>query len=190
MMKLSTNGIALLKKLENKVTRKGRHVVYKDQAGHPTIGYGHLIKPGEHYEKIGIDERWATDLLRADVKRFEVAVNDAVTVPLNQNEFDALVIFVFNIGRRAFRQSTALKLLNAGDRKEVGRSMTLWHKVHIDGKLVDSNGLINRRAQEVGLFYTPVGDKPAESGPPSKPKVAKPKKAGCVIRLKSWLKGD
>ena len=200
MMKISANGLDLLKSLESKVTRKGKHVVYDDATGKPvpprrrvrgglTIGYGHLVKGGEKWPKDGIDERTASDLLHADLVRFELAVNDAVTVPLNQNEFDALVIFAFNIGDRAFRtQASAVRVLNEGKRGEVGRRMTLWNKTHIDGKLVLSPGLVHRRAQEVALFYTPV--ETSRDDPPPKHVAAKPPRAGCIARLFSWLKGD
>jgi len=191
MTKLSPSGIALLKRLEGTVLRKGRHVVYKDQGGKPTIGYGHLIRPGEHYDKIGIGERWATDLLKADVTRFEIAVDEAVIVPLNQNEFDALVIFAFNIGETAFRtKASAVIELNATRRAEVGPRMKLWDKITVDGKLVVSSGLVRRRAAEVKLFYTPVA--PEKDAPTvEKPKaVATTKPAGCIARLISKLKGD
>lgn len=206
MTLISSPGLALLKRLEGTVKRRGRHVPYDDATGKPirpgqhptggtTIGYGHLVEPGERWPEGGIDERWAEDLLRADLARFEVAVDDAITVPLNQNEFDALVIFAFNIGEGAFRtKASAVRALNDGNRADVGRRMELWNKTTVSGKRVVSQGLILRREAEVALFYTPIEEKddpPKTADPPveiSSTKQTKP--AGCLARPFLCLKGN
>lgn len=124
--------------------------MYNDQAGYPTIGYGHKVKPGESFTRIS--EAEARALLIQDVGTAEDAVNAAVTVSLNQAQFDALVSLVYNIGVGAFRTSTLLRKLNAGDYASAQQQFLAWRKVRIGGTLTDSAGLINRRTAEAALF--------------------------------------
>ena len=127
-----------------RLVQPGQHV-----RGTLTIGYGHTatVRPGqtitaEHGEK----------LLRDDLARFERAVDTMVKVPLNDSQFGALVSFAFNIGEGAFRNSTLLRKLNAGQYDAVPVQMARWNKTTIDGKRVVSPGLVNRRAAEAGLW--------------------------------------
>ena len=83
-----------------------------------------------------------------DLKKFESAVNSAVTVPINQNQFDALVSLTYNIGTGAFKESTLLKKLNAGDCRGASAQFVVWNKG--GGKVMQ--GLVNRRAVERELF--------------------------------------
>lgn len=125
------------------------HVPYKDQGGLWTIGYGHLLKPGEWWDRI--DEAQAMRLLAEDLNVAEDVVNALVRVPLTQPQFDALVSFAYNAGTGAFRSSTMLRKLNAGDAtvvNEFGR----WVYVSKGGKLVRSEGLANRRVAEAKLY--------------------------------------
>lgn len=145
-MKLSDAGMALLGELEG-----FRGTKYLDQGGRPTIGFGHLIKPSEQFDKITKEE--AMDLLRVDVEEAEDAINDLVTISLSQNEFDALVIFVYNIGRSALRSSTTLKVINSGNKRQVPKWLRKWVYVTIDGGAkLRSDGLENRREKEIELW--------------------------------------
>lgn len=111
-----------------------------------TIGYGHTgadVKPG-----MTVTEDRAEELLRRDVARFESAVDRLVKVDLNQNQFDALVSFCFNVGEGNFGSSTLLKKLNAGDYDAVPEELMKWTKSK--GKKLQ--GLVNRRAAEAGLW--------------------------------------
>ena len=83
-----------------------------------------------------------------DLKKFESAVNNAVTVPLNQNQFDALVSLTYNIGPSAFSKSTLVKKLNAGDIRGAAEQFDVW--VNAGGKRMQ--GLVNRRAKENEVF--------------------------------------
>ena len=121
--------------------------IYKDSAGYPTIGVGHLIRKGEDFSA-GLTTEQAQDLLQKDLVRFEAVVNEKVTVPLTQNQYDALVSFAFNVGDGAFRQSTLLKRLNAGDYTAVPDQLMRWTKA--GGKT--SDGLIVHRRNEVKLW--------------------------------------
>lgn len=125
--------------------------VYLDQAGKPTIGYGHLIRAGESFPA-AITEARARELLAADLGSAEAAVNALVTVRITQAQFDALVSFVFNVGTEAFRTSTLRRLLNAGDYAGAADQFKRWNKVRIGGQIVASEGLSNRRADEAAQF--------------------------------------
>ncbi len=107
-MKTSAQGLDLLTQREGK-----RNDAYLDSVGVWTIGVGHTgpeVHAGLHWS----DEQVHETLAR-DVARFEDAVNFAVTVPLAQHQFDALVSFSFNVGEQALKTSTLVKKINAGD---------------------------------------------------------------------------
>ncbi|MAW81122.1 MAG: hypothetical protein CMI63_12865 [Parvularcula sp.] len=148
-MRTSENGVELIKRFEGLELE-----AYQDIAGIWTIGYGHTgpdVEPG-----MKISEREAEEMLRRDLKPREQAVESAVKVPLNQNEFDALVSFVYNVGASAFRGSTALKRLNKGDRAGAADALTWWNKATVGGVLREVMGLTRRRAAEKALFLTPT----------------------------------
>lgn len=148
-MKTSQNGIGLIKQFEGLELE-----AYRDIAGVLTIGYGHT---GPEVELgMRISERDAEELLKRDLKPREDAVERQVRVPLNQNEFDALISFVYNVGAGAFQKSTARKRLNAGDRVGAAEALTWFNKATIGGVLREVTGLIRRRASERALFLTPV----------------------------------
>lgn len=127
---------------------------YQDIAGVWTIGYGHTgpdAKPGARWT-----EAIAEAALTRDLELREDAVIRLVKVPVNQNEFDALVSFVFNVGAAALKSSTALKRLNQGDRLGAAEALTWWNKAKVDGVLREVRGLTDRRAAERSLFLKPV----------------------------------
>ena len=154
-MKMSANGLEKLKEWEGQVLH-----VYRDAAGLKTIGIGHLLTEAEKktgYINIagqqvefahGITERQALGLLAQDVAPAESAVNKAVDVPINQNQFDALVSFAFNVGTNGMRSSTAIAMLNAGKTEQVVPWLAKWNKA--GGKVCD--GLVVRRRNEIALF--------------------------------------
>lgn len=142
-MNISEQGIALIKEFEGFSAQP-----YRCPAGKLTIGYGHVIHPIETYPEAGITQQEAEKLLKQDVSYAEAMVNHAVLVPLSQNQFDALVSLVYNIGIKAFVNSTLLRLLNDGDTQAAARQFSRW--VHSNGKKLD--GLVRRRAAEVAFF--------------------------------------
>ena len=162
-MKFSNNGIELLKQLEGCVKKGDKHIVYDDKTGRPvdggaplprgaTIGYGHLIKLGENFSG-GITERVATELLRADIAAAQRAVQNNITVPLMQNQYDALVIFAYNIGANNFANSTVVKYINDQKFKspvypDLKSAWLAWNKSC--GRVMP--GLTRRRTQEWNLF--------------------------------------
>ncbi|AGF74814.1 phage related lysozyme [Bartonella australis AUST/NH1] len=140
MRKINKDGIEALKRWEGL-----RLESYQDIGGVWTIGYGHTenVKAGET-----ITAKQADVLLKKDLIGFERAVHEAVKVDLNDNQFAALVSFAFNIGVAAFKESTLVKKLNQGDYDCVPGQLNRW--VYCSGKR--SQGLINRRAAEIGLW--------------------------------------
>jgi len=126
-------------------------VKYQDAGGKWTIGYGHLIKPGEKFPD-NLAESTASDILLIDCAEAEKAVNDFVSVPLTQCQFDALVSLTFNIGRGNLNTSTLIKLLNKGNYEKAADEFWRWNKVK--GETV--NGLSKRRDKERKIFLTGI----------------------------------
>lgn len=145
-------GLQLVKSFEGL-----RLQTYRDAVGVLTIGYGHTagVKAGQT-----ITEAQATKFLLADLADAESAVERFVTVPLNDNQFAALVSLTFNIGTEAFRRSTLRKKLNARDYDAVPAQLARWVKGA--GKTLP--GLVRRRKAEADLWNTPfIAAKPAPS---------------------------
>ena len=133
------------------IHREGiRYQAYKDIAGIWTICAGHTSAAGPPrvYPGMTATLDQCMNMLRHDISGFEDCVENAVKVPLQQHEFDALVSLVYNIGCAAFRKSSTLRYLNKGDRKQAADRILLWNKVK--GKTV--RGLVNRRASERDQF--------------------------------------
>jgi len=147
--KTSENGLGFIAKWEGCILH-----VYKDVAGLPTIGVGHLIKPGENFTTITKAE--ALELLAKDVSKCEEAIIKNIKVPLNQNQFDALVSWSFNCGTGVLKTSTLSKRLNEGFYDEVPNHLLNWSKATINGKSQTVKGLLNRRISEGQLWNTPV----------------------------------
>lgn len=141
MRHVNDDGIRLLKQWEGL-----RLTAYQDVGGVWTIGYGHT--GSDVTEGLTITEAEAETLLRTDILDTEQAVAQLVKVDLTDNQFAALVSFVFNVGRGAFAKSTLLRKLNAGDYDAVPGELAKW--IRAGGKPV--KGLANRRAAEVGLW--------------------------------------
>ncbi len=154
-MHMSPHGRKLLEEWEGV-----RLKAYKDSAGLLTIGVGHLLTKSELSSgKIDINDEsvkyvnaltleQADALLEQDLKPAETTVNNHVKVELNQNQFDALVSFTFNVGGGAFKGSTLLKKLNNGQYDQVPGQLMRWNKA--GGKVVP--GLNKRRESEVKLW--------------------------------------
>jgi lysozyme len=146
-MQLSAEGLDLIKKSEG-----FRDRLYRDVAGFPTIGYGHLVKPHESFPN-GITEPQAATILSSDVQDAEQAVARLVKVALTQGQFDALVDFCFNLGAARLAGSTLLRELNAGDYQAAARQLLAWD--HAGGAVVA--GLKARREAELKLWTGATG---------------------------------
>jgi lysozyme len=148
-MKLSDNGIKLLKQFEGFEAKP-----YLDAAGIPTIGYGNTFYLDGTPVKMTdseITQEQGTNLMLNVLVKFENAVTELVHIPLNQNQFDALVLLVYNIGINAFKNSTLLERLNAGLYKDAADQFDRW----VYANKIVLKGLVRRRAQEKALFLMP-----------------------------------
>ena len=146
-MSISPSGIDLIRNFESL-----RLNAYDDGVGVWTIGYGTTKYPGGVRVKKGdvctLDQ--AKAYMQHDLKKFEQTVNSTVKVPVNQNQFDALVSLAYNIGTDAFKKSTLVKKLNANDIHGAANQFDVW--VNAGGKRMQ--GLVNRRAKEKALFLS------------------------------------
>lgn len=145
---INNAGLSLIKQFEGLEL-----TAYLCPARIPTIGYGNTNSVT--HSDVGrktITAAQAETLLRADLVRFEKAVERLVTVPLADNQFAALVSFAFNLGEGNLAKSTLLKRINAkAPIAEVERSWMQW--VNANGKRLQ--GLVNRRAAEMALYKRP-----------------------------------
>lgn len=142
-MKTSSTGYEIIKLFEG-----GRYTAYVCPAGVLTIGFGHTgpdVVPGMKITPLEADS-----LLKKDVVKFEKAINDSVKISLSQNQFDALVSFVFNVGIGAFKDSTLLKRLNNKENPNtvIAEELPRWNKAN--GAVL--SGLTRRRLAEIDLF--------------------------------------
>ena len=149
-MRISEKSLAMIEKFEGCLLKASNKL-----DGVWTIGYG---QTGRYYGKrvrrgMTTTKAEAHAWLRDhSIKTYEDAVTQAVKVPLNQNQFDALVSFTYNVGVGALKQSTALRKLNAGDYAGAADALTMWTKCKGKGLA----GLVRRRKEERALFLTPV----------------------------------
>lgn len=140
MARINHAGLALIKWSEGY-----RDHAYKDSGGVWTIGYGHThgVKRGDT-----ISAERAEHMLYADLMAAEAAVTRLVKVSLNDNQFSALVSFVFNVGEEQFSKSTLLRKLNEGGYGLVPARLKSW--IFDNGRV--QPGLVKRRAAEAALW--------------------------------------
>lgn len=122
---------------------------YLCPAGVWTVGFGTTRingQPVNEHHKVTVTE--ANVLLESDLKQFEDSINALVKVDLTQNQFDALVSFVYNLGAENFKKSTLLKKINVGEFSEAAEEFLKWNKAK--GKILP--GLTRRREAEKSLF--------------------------------------
>jgi lysozyme len=161
-MDISQRGIDFIVGFEGKKTLlpDGRYKSYLDTLAKPPVWtvWAGLTKG------VGRDTCWTEAQCESQFAKelaiYEDAVEKNVTVPLNQNQFDALTSFVYNCGPGALRGSTLLKLLNQGNYQGAAAQFARWNKA--GGKVWP--GLVRRRAAEASLFLEPVDEQPIEIG--------------------------
>lgn len=144
--RINEEGLALIRQWEGlKLT------AYKCPAGVWTIGYGSTkgVREGMKITKAQAELR-----LKDDANHFGKEIEKRVKVSLTDNQFAALISLVYNIGINAFEKSTLLRKLNAEQWDSVPHEFMKWVKAKDPktGKRVTLNGLVNRRAAEVGLW--------------------------------------
>lgn len=137
--------------------------------GRWTVGYGHTLTAREG---ASVSEKDAEALLLYDLISVAHSVNEHTYTPLNQNQFDALVCFAFNIGLDNFLRSGVLRRINEGSLLQAACAMEMWRKADFEGERIVIDALVRRRAAEKTLFLTPANGEwvPAPS-PVLRPKV-------------------
>lgn len=145
---------------------------YDDGTGTLTIGWGHTSAAGlpRVYRGMVITQDEAERILASDLAAVENDVNHHVTRAINQNQFDALIMFNFNTG--ALDRSNVLRDVNAGNFDAVPDDLLMWDHARIGGRLVVVNGLLRRRHYEGELFAKPVDtviNQPVQSIIPPQP---------------------
>ncbi len=152
--KTGEKGIALIKSFEGFESKP-----YKCPAGIPTIGYGATFYPGGKkvsMSDVAINESKATDLLKSMLGSFEQYVDSYSRDDINQNQFDALVSFAYNLGPSNLKSSTLLKKVNANPKDpSIRNEFMKWNKA--GGK--ELPGLTRRRQAEADLYFnqsTPI----------------------------------
>jgi len=141
--RINDAGVTLIKRFE------GLHLTpYLCPGGIRSIGYGHTrtVRAG-----MRITPEQAEQLLNEDLRMAERTVSRLVGVPLNGNQFSALVSFVFNVGAANFSNSTLLRLLNRGWYDQVPAQLMRWNRVAGEAM----GGLTRRRAAEAALWNEP-----------------------------------
>jgi len=161
--KTSAEGIDLIKKQEGLRLDAYQNVI-NGVVDKVTIGYGHtgMLNGRPLALNDRITEQEAEQLLKEDLASFETAVNEAVTAGINQNQFDALMSFVYNVGPYAFKSSTLLKMLNNEDFEGAKNQFHRWDKI---GGGVVCAGLTKRRAEEAELFGKPMAEEQPDDNP-------------------------
>jgi len=149
-MKISKKGLDLIKRFEGFRSRP-----YLDQAGVPTIGYGTTHYVGGRavtMEDHEIPESVATEIMRDEINNhYAPAVDAYVQVPINQNQFDSLVSFAYNVGVQALRKSTLLHKINSqASNHEIANEFMKW--IYVNHEV--SPGLIRRRTAEDELYFS------------------------------------
>jgi type VI secretion system secreted protein VgrG len=162
MFTFSKAGLNCLKKMEGL-----RLTPYDDQTGKPiqqwvfgaTIGYGKLISRAEwpKYQR-GISEAEAEQLLKTALVKYEQAVKNCIKIALHQHQYDALVIFSYNIGVTAFAVCSAVKLINDIHANTPFASLEDAWKAFYKSQNKINQGLKNRRAAEWQLYSNSVYD--------------------------------
>lgn len=125
---------------------------YYCQAGHLTIGIGHKILPGERFDTITMEQ--ALNLLERDLQPGYRAIERLVKIEITEQQREALLSFIFNLGPGAFSQSTLLRKLNDGDYEGAGLEFLRWNKYKDPEtkELKISSGLDDRRKRESAMF--------------------------------------
>lgn len=147
-LNINQEGIDFIKKFEGK-----RNTSYQDVAGVWTVGYGHTAHVTPH---MVIDDQEAESLLKSDLQGFVKGVNDLLKSPTNQNQFNALVSFAYNLGLGNLKISNLLKFHNQRTYNLASMEFLKWNKAHVNGKLQEVQGLTNRRTAEKALYLKPV----------------------------------
>ncbi len=151
-MQLSNNGLNLIKQSEECELK-----AYLDSAGIRTIGWGIIVYPNGQHVKEGdvITQQQADQYLTYQVNLKTSELNPMLKSTINQNQYDALVDFCYNVGTGGFAGSTLRRLVNTNPSDPAIKvAFEMWDKEHVDGELIVSKGLLARRKKEAQLYFS------------------------------------
>lgn len=147
-MKPSQKAVDLIKQFEG-----FRANAYLCPANVPTIGYGAVTWGNGQRVKLGevVSMTTAEKLLMIDLEKRSKALEG---LKVNQNQFDALISFVYNLGVGAFKGSTLFRKVQQNpDDNTIRQEFMKWNKARVGGKLMELKGLTRRRDAEANLYY-------------------------------------
>ena len=188
-MQINEEGLKLIKQFEGCALK-----AYKCPANVWTIGYGHtgMVDGKPICQGMVITQAKAEQLLKEDMdsnNKYVKAVEN-LKVPMNENQYSALISFAYNLGAGIFTGSL-LKAIKKQDWEDVARQMKLYNKARVNGKLTVLKGLDRRRKAEAELLLTPVKEvfTPQEDKELSQA-VSKIIKSGIDINFNQWKRTD
>lgn len=151
MKNISKNGIDLIKRYEGFYAN-----AYLCPASVATIGFGSTMwsdgKKVKLGEKITMDQ--AEKLLMWEINMKSIHIQN---LNLNQNQFDAVMSFIYNIGLGGFKGSTLYRKININPNDQsIKAEFMKWNKARVKGVLTPLKGLTNRRKSEAELYFTPI----------------------------------
>ena len=150
-LKIGQNGINLIESFESFQSKP-----YEDPVGIPTIGYGATYYPGGTkvtMQDPEITQPQAEDMLKTELNTYERAADSYVKSVINQNQFDSLVSFAYNLGVNSLKSSTLMRKVNINtEDPSIRAEFMKW--VHAGGQVLE--GLVRRRTAEANLYYTPI----------------------------------
>lgn len=148
-MQCGAAGIALIKSFEG-----CKLCAYQDQGGVWSIGYG---QTGPFVtEGLTIQQDQADAWLHQSVDTVAAGLSRMIKMVLNQNEFDALCAWAYNVGLGNASSSSVIALVNQGHLELVPSHLAQWNKITVNGQKVADAGLTRRRAAEIALYNTPM----------------------------------
>lgn len=153
-MTINKAGLDLIKQFEG-----FRAQTYDDGVGVLTIGYGTTGKAG-----VGINPIWGMTIteyeaqlyLQKAIDKFAKSIEHSIVPELNENQWAACLSLAYNIGPSAFKSSSVLRYINAGNMKKAADAFLMWNKATVGGKKIVLKGLVRRRKAERKLFLKPV----------------------------------
>ncbi|WP_375207765.1 lysozyme [Hyphococcus sp.] len=146
-LRINDAGLQIIKDSE------GLRLEAYEAGGEWLIGYGHrrTAQAG-----MTITEQEAEQLLREDVRASEDTVRRLVTVPVNENQFSAMVSLAYNLGESGFSRTAVLERINAGDYDGAADGFLVHDRMRVNGELQSVPHLTERRQKERDLFLTPA----------------------------------
>jgi len=146
-LRTNDTGLDIIKKSE------GLRLESYEAGGRWYVGYGHSATAGPN---MTVTQEQAEQLLRQDISACETTVAQTIVVPMNENEFSALVSLCYNMGTGRFKTTKPVEALNQGDRAGAADGFLVHNRARVNGVLTAIPHLTHRREEERALFLAPT----------------------------------